>query len=529
MLARGEKSETEELPSREAKDGSLLQVNGVTKKFGGTVAVSDVSFQVESGEALAIIGPNGAGKSTLLKMIAGIHRPSEGSILLGDQTVDRIPTHRVTRLGIAMASQIPRPFRQLTVRDNVRVGSMHLGTGYGKSSVDAIIDRCGLAAKASRPAGQLAVLDLKRLEIARALATNPRVLLLDEVGAGLVGKELEEVIELIRLIHAEGRTAILVEHVERVVASLVKRVIVLDWGSVLAEGSPREISRNAEVRDVYLGAGSSPREHDASQKIRTPMRKRLLSVTALSAGYGPMLAARDIDLTIDEGELVAVLGANGAGKTTLASAISGLIAVRSGSIEFAGEEISSFPAYARARAGIAHSPEGRRVFVDLTVEQNLLLPAHIRTPGHELETRLDLVKEIFPQLDELSARRAGQLSGGQQQMLAVGRALMGDPRLIICDEISLGLAPIAVDALYDALERMRSLGKSILLIEQNVHRSLEIADRAYILERGMVSYAGKTDELLDEKRMEDAYFGNGDAIEPELAGLVPTGEQKEDR
>lgn len=510
--------------------GLPLSVAQVEKKFGGTVAVADVSFDVGAGEAMAVIGPNGAGKSTLLKVIAGVHSPTSGSVSLGEKRVSQLPTYRVTRSGIAMAAQVPRPFRGLTVRENVRIGSMHGSYGQDRDSshVDRILERCQLIDKGDLVAGQLAVLDLKRLEMARALATEPRVLLLDEVSAGLVGEELEAAIELIRSIHGEGRTVILVEHVERVVASLVNRVVVLDWGAILAEGTPEEISRNSAVREVYLGSGKASRAEKRLAPRPKPARVGAgasLQVSKLSAGYGPLLAIRDVDLTIDEGQVVAVLGANGAGKTTLAAAISGLIPTRSGSIVFDGDDLTRRPAHVRARAGIAHSPEGRRVFADLTVEQNLMLP--VRAPRKVAEERLAGVDAIFPQLGELASRRAGQLSGGQQQMLAVGRALMADPRLIICDEVSLGLAPIAVDALYEGLERICGLGKGILLIEQNVHRSLELADRAYVLERGQVSYTGSGEPLLDEQRLNQAYFGTETegTVEPELTAPSRGGNQ----
>jgi branched-chain amino acid transport system ATP-binding protein len=483
--------------------GLPLRVEAVTKRFGGVLAVDDVSLSVAPGEALAIIGPNGAGKSTLLKAISGVQRPTSGRIFVGETRVDRLATHRVTRAGVAIASQVPRPFRALTVRENVRVGLMH---SRGEATdVDGVLERCQLAHRAEEPAGRLSVLDLKRLELARALSTNPQLVLFDEVAAGLVGRELRAVIDLIRSIHADGRTMLLVEHVEQVIASVVDRVIVLNWGSILAEGTPEQIAANPEVRSVYLGTGAT--ETRRAAPVAPSERSGLLDVRGLTAGYGPLIAIRDIDLSIGEGELVAVLGANGAGKTTLAATISGLLRAREGTISFAGRDLTRVGAHQRARLGIAHSPEGRRVFADLTVEQNLMLAAPLRMPKKEVRERLARAHDVFPQLVDLAGRQAGTLSGGQQQMLAVGRALMASPRLIICDEISLGLAPVAIDSLYEAIVKVQEQGTAVLLIEQNVRRSLAVADRAYVLERGRISYDGDPEALLDESRLEQAYFG----------------------
>src|SRR5437868_5585489 len=211
-----------------------LKVEHLSKRFGGVTAVHDVSFEASAGEAIAVIGPNGAGKSTLLKAIAGVHRPSAGAVYLDGLRLDRLAAHAVPRQGVVLAHQIPRPFGALTVRENLLVAAQaRAGRRPGgdlSERVDDVLERCGLADKRSRPARTLAVLDLKRLELARSLATQPSVLLLDEVAAGLVGRELAATIELVAGIHATGMTMVVVEHVEQVVRSLVTRVIVLDWG-----------------------------------------------------------------------------------------------------------------------------------------------------------------------------------------------------------------------------------------------------------------------------------------------------------
>jgi ABC-type branched-subunit amino acid transport system ATPase component len=305
---------------------------------------------------------------------------------------------------------------------------------------------------------------------------------------------------------------ILVEHVEQVVSSLVPRVIVLDWGRQIAEGTPEEIRTNPEVRRVYLGARD--RAAVAAEWASKPAAETgpapLLELRGVSAGYGELLALRDVDLRIDQGEALAVLGANGAGKSTLCSVLSGLVPARAGEVRLNGVDVTREPPHRRARQGIVHCPEGRHVFADLTVAQNLELGAPLSLGRAELRSRLEHVFAIFPALAERTAQRGASLSGGEQQMLAIGRALVSRPRLLICDEISLGLAPTVVDALYEALGRVRAEGVALALIEQNVNRALDVADRVVVLRRGVVAYAGGPAPLHEPAALDDAYFGEAD-------------------
>lgn len=231
-----------------------LELVDVTRRFGGVTAVDAVSLTIEAGEALAIIGPNGAGKSTCLRMIAGQDRPTAGSIVLDHRIrVDRLPTHKVASLGIALARQIPRPLRRLTVRENLLVGA-HAGRHRRHLSehdhVDQVLEATELAGKASRLAGELALLDLKRLELARALATSPRVLLLDEVAAGLTDQERSTLVALVRDVHCAGITLVLVEHDPSVVSAIADRAVVLDWGELIAAGTPEQVAADPRVRAV---------------------------------------------------------------------------------------------------------------------------------------------------------------------------------------------------------------------------------------------------------------------------------------
>lgn len=506
---------------RGTSPGAPLQVRGLAKRFGGVTALDGVDLSVASGEAVAVIGPNGAGKSTLLKLISGVHRPTEGEVWLGEQRLDRMPVHRITRSGVALAHQVPRPFHGLTVRDNVRIGAMASRPHLPPGEIDEILAQCRLDTKASRPADSLRVLDLKRLEVARALATRPRLLMFDEVAAGLVGRELDEAIDLIRQVHAQGITVLLVEHIERVVRELVDRVLVLNWGRPMAEGTPAEIAANEEVRAVYLGDGDETRT-PAARRAAAPTASDaavVLALDSVSAGYGDMLALRDFSVRVEAGQIVTVLGANGAGKSTLCATIMGAVEARSGSVHALGQDITGMATHHRARLGIAHCQEGRRIFTGLTVAENLMLGAPLALARDEVRGRMERVHAIFPVLAERAAQPAGTMSGGQQQMLAVGRALMADPQVLICDEISLGLAPVAIDALYGALAEINSQGVAIVLVEQNVKRALGIADHAVVLSRGRVSYSGSPEALLSDQALDAAYFGTAD--DASAAGSSP--------
>jgi branched-chain amino acid transport system ATP-binding protein len=502
---------------------AALHVRQLSKRFGGVTAVDDVTFSLGQGEALAVIGPNGAGKSTLLRLLSGAAKPDSGTISYAGRDLVKLPGHAVAKLGIGLAHQVPRPFHGLTVRDNVAIGVMSRTERYRararKEAVDEVLATCGLAAQAGLQASSLRLLDLKRLELARALSLNPSLILLDEVAAGLNGRELAELIELIRAIGAQGRGIIVVEHVEGVVASLVDRVIVIDWGKIIAEGTPAEVAADETVRQVYLGAGNSAVRPHAGAAASAPAGRdaSLLEVRGLGVAYGDVTAVRDANLAAGRGEIVAVLGANGAGKSSLAGAIGGLLRPRSGEIRFDGRDVTRQAAYLRNRGGIALCPEGRRVFADLTVRENLLLPVGLRLHKRELARRLESVHEIFPTLASRRDQRAGTMSGGQQGMLAIGRSLMSEPALLVCDEISLGLAPVAIDALYEALEKIRARGVAIVLIEQNVHRSLNVADRVYVLDRGQITYDGPPGPLRDPAVLDRFYFGKGSALaDPEL-------------
>ena len=234
----------------------------------------------------------------------------------------------------------------------------------------------------------------------------------------------------------------------------------------------------------------------------------MLQISDLSIYYGKSIALRNMSLEVGDNEVVALLGANGAGKSTTLRTISGLLTPRSGEIIFMGERINGLPPHKVVKRGISHCPEGRRIFPDLTVYENLvMMGAYLRSDRKEVMESLENMYSLFPKLKERSNQRGGTLSGGEQQMLAIGRALMSKPKLLLLDEPSLGLAPAAVLDLSKRIREIHALGVTVLLVEQNAHMALAISDRAYVLEVGKIVLSGKAKELVQLDRVKKAYLG----------------------
>ncbi|MBR5971008.1 MAG: ABC transporter ATP-binding protein [Lachnospiraceae bacterium] len=234
---------------------------------------------------------------------------------------------------------------------------------------------------------------------------------------------------------------------------------------------------------------------------------RILEVNDLTVYYGVIRALKGISFHVEEGEIVALIGANGAGKTTTLHTVSGLIPMTSGSISFDGKDLTKVQGHRLAGLGMAHVPEGRRVFSDMTVLQNLKLGAYSRKNKAETAETLEMVYTRFPRLKERRNQVAGTLSGGEQQMLAIGRALMSRPRLVLMDEPSMGLSPIFVNEIFDIIGTMKADGVTVLLVEQNAKKALSVADRAYILETGSIALSGDAKELMDNEQIRKAYLG----------------------
>lgn len=233
----------------------------------------------------------------------------------------------------------------------------------------------------------------------------------------------------------------------------------------------------------------------------------MLKVTDLQVYYGVIQALKGISFEVNEGEVIALIGANGAGKTTILHTVTGLINQKAGKIEFEGKDVSHTPAYKIVAEGMAHVPEGRRVFAELSVYDNLMMGAYTRKDKKEIAETLAMVYKRFPRLEERKKQMAGTLSGGEQQMLAMGRALMSKPKIILMDEPSMGLSPIFVNEIFDIIKAVSASGTTVLLVEQNAKKALSIADRAYVLETGKIILEGDAKVLMNDERVKKAYLG----------------------
>ena len=233
----------------------------------------------------------------------------------------------------------------------------------------------------------------------------------------------------------------------------------------------------------------------------------MLEIKDLEVYYGMIQAIKGVSFEVNEGEIVSLIGANGAGKTTILHTITGLLSPKKGSVIFEGKDITKIPAHKIVSLGMAHVPEGRRVFAQLTVFQNLKMGAYTRSSKDEIEESLDAVYKRFPRLEERKNQIAGTLSGGEQQMLAMGRALMSKPRIILMDEPSMGLSPILVNEIFDIIQSVSASGTTVLLVEQNAKKALSIADRAYVLETGNIVMSGDAKKLMDDDSIKKAYLG----------------------
>jgi ABC-type branched-subunit amino acid transport system ATPase component/ABC-type branched-subunit amino acid transport system permease subunit len=497
-----------------------LVAEGVSVAFGGVKAVANLTFAAEPCRITSIIGPNGAGKSTVLNLICGFYRPDQGSIRLAGRELAGLPSHAVARARIARTYQTSQLFGELSVIDNVLVAMRRGRLGLGDllaanrdpeqaALAQSLLAFVGYAGSLDRTAAALAHVDRRLVEIARALAIAPKVLALDEPAAGLDPGDTHRLGELLQRIAAAGIAVLLVEHDMKLVMAVSDHVIVLDAGQKIAEGPPTVIQRNPVVLEAYLGAQLNTAR---DRKKARPTGDIILATKQLSAGYGGPDVIRQIDIDIAAGELVAVLGANGAGKSTLMSALVGLNRPIGGSVLLRRQHIEGLPTSRIVAAGLVLVPEGRQVFPELSVIDNIRLGAYRRS-GADADVRCDELLDRFPPLKLRRQQRAGLLSGGEQQMLAIARGLIAQPEVLMLDEPSLGLAPMLVENLYDLLADLREEGATILLVDQMATLALSVADRAYVLQSGAIRQKGQAADLRADAAVARAYLGA-----PEPAG-----------
>jgi len=459
-----------------APGGQAMEARGLCVRLGRVEVVTGVDLDLRAGSVTGLIGPNGAGKTTVVDALSGLAPAAAGRVTLDGARIDHLPAHRRARLGLARTFQSLELFEDLTVAENLLVAAPSAPVPAGLEAVAG-----------TRPA-HLDSARRNQVALARATAGDPTVLLLDEPAAGLDGDERQALARRIREVAGRGAAVLLVEHDVGLVLDVCDRVSVMVAGRLIATGTPAEIRADERVVTAYLGpaaaAGQRPAPRPAPPTEPAGHGEPVLEVRGLAAGYGDVPVVRDVDLAVGPGEVVALLGLNGAGKTTTLLAVSGVLSPVAGEVRVGGAPAPR-PPHRMARLGVAHVPQGRSVFDGLTVAENLRLAGD---PA--------VAVSAFPALEPLLRRRAGMLSGGEARMVALARALSTRPRLLLVDEVSLGLAPAVVAELLATLRRLAvDDGTAVLLVEQHLHQAVAVADRAYVMQRGRIVAQGPAGEV----------------------------------
>lgn len=505
----------------EERNREDLSANGLELSFGGVKALDGLSLTIPAGTVTALIGPNGAGKSTIINILSGFYKADAGQKRLGDTLLPAGKAWVTAVRGIARTYQTSALFDSLSARQNVflalRKGKLgSLLAFQGKSDADMqekarqLLWACGFEGDADATTGNLAHVDRRFVEIARAIALDPDVLLLDEPAAGLSQAEKRTLTDLLRNVAQCGIGIGLIEHDMGLVTAASDQVVALCAGEIIASGAPTQVLEDPVVRTAYLG------ERGAARRAATPVvaARPVLAAYALHAGYGSIEVLHGIDFEVREGEAIALLGANGAGKSTLMRVLSGLMPPRKGQLRLFERNVNDTSPLERVRSGLALVPEGRQVFPELTVRDNLRLGAFTSPRG--MDARISTILKRFPRLLTMLDRRAGLLSGGEQQMLAIGRALMAQPRILLLDEPSMGLSPQATSDMFDQLETLKGDGLAMVIVDQMADRALAMSSRTYVLGQGKVALTGASSDLMKDTSLEELYLPT-DVREPDSA------------
>ena len=485
----------------------ILQVRGLSKYFGGLAAVDDVSLDVEVGELHAVIGPNGAGKTTLINLLSGDLSPSAGSVLFRGIEMAHLAPERRSRLGVGRSYQkvnifsciqrvgkLPSrgtvaraPPAQLAARCDV------LRQGLRKCAAGAF--RCGLGKPSCVIAAALSHGEQRQLEIAMSLATDPQLLLLDEPLAGMGAEETLNMVELIGELTA-NHAILLVEHDMDAVFRLAQVLTVMVNGKILASGA----------------AGGNPSEPGSAKRLsrwrrRVPMTDdSIIDARGLHSFYGASHILHGVDFSVRAGEAVGLMGRNGMGKTTLIRTLIGHVEPRRGEVKINGRVMTAAPPHLIARQGIAYVPEGRGIFPNLSVRENLIMAARVGPNGRR-DWTYERVLETFPRLSERLSLGGQQLSGGEQQMLTIGRALLTNPDVLILDEATEGLAPLIAREIWRIIRAVRETAIAAIIVDKNYAAVSAITDRNVILVKGRVVFEGAVTELREKPEILRQHLG----------------------
>ena len=500
------------LPERDADKSPVLECIDLGITFGGLKAVDSFNITIGRTEIAGLIGPNGAGKTTIFNLLTKVYQPTHGTILLNGKDIQGLNTAQINRAGIARTFQNIRLFQNLSVEENIITAmdtQMHYNMAEGilrlprfwreervvHERAMELLSIFHMEELADAKAGSLPYGAQRRLEILRAgdesLSAAAR-----RAGGGH---------EPQRDGGADG------EH------PLHPRYLQDRGAAHRARYEPRHEHlrghRRAELR-AHHRQGLARRYPEQSRGHRSIPRQeeggvtmaQILKVDDIQVYYGGIHAVKGVSFEVNEGEVVTLIGANGAGKSTILNTISGLLHPKMGSVLFEDHDLKGVAPHKIVEHGLAQVPEGRHIFQQMTVEENLQMGAYTQ-PNSTIEPGIADVYERFPRLKERRRQIAGTLSGGEQQMLAMGRALMSKPKLLMLDEPSMGLAPILVEQIFDIIRELHAAGTTILLVEQNAQAALSVADRAYVLETGKISLTGTGAELMASDAVRKAYLG----------------------
>jgi ABC-type branched-subunit amino acid transport system ATPase component/ABC-type branched-subunit amino acid transport system permease subunit len=487
-------------------DQPLLECRAVGKRFGSFTAVAAVDLQLRDRRLHALIGPNGAGKTTLFNVLSGMYPPDTGEFVFLGESIGGLGASSVVSRGLARSFQVTNLLPGLTVFENLRL-SLQAGDPRRfnpwrpagtldevNRETEELIAFLGLKGLERALAADLSYGGQRLLEIGLALGAKPKLLLLDEPLAGLSADERERVIALAKRL-AEHMAVLMIEHdIDRVFA-FADSITVMNEGRVLVSGTPEQVRHHPQVQEVYLGSGRPT--HAFERPRAAAAGNEVLRLDAVNAYYGKSHILHDVSLTVGESEVVALVGRNGAGKSSTFKSIMGLNPPRRGEVRFLGRRITGRPPEEAARLGIGLVPQGRRLFPNLTVAENLQLGGLRRTRGSGAHWDLERIFQYFPQLRSLMWAKADVLSGGEQQMVAVARALTGHVRCLLLDEPFEGLAPQVKDEVARSIDRLRG-EISILIVEHDLDQVLALADRVYVLDRGRITHEGPAGPLLHD-------------------------------
>jgi ABC-type branched-subunit amino acid transport system ATPase component/ABC-type branched-subunit amino acid transport system permease subunit len=483
-----------------------LVAQGVSKHFGGVRAVHEVSLSIKSLGLHALIGPNGAGKTSLFNLISGLYSLDTGSIRLGDKVLGKEDPSATCQAGLSRSFQITNLFKGLSVHENLRLSVMARDGGRfamlrradtlqtTEQQTSELIEFLGVDGMQSAVAEDLSYGGQRLVDMGLALGSAPSMLLLDEPLAGLSANERERIGLLIR--HLANHIAVLlVEHDVDRVFELSDRITVMSMGEVLVEGTSEHIQADHRVREIYIGSGT-----EALARKVVPTRvgeKTAIQVNGIEAFYGKSHILSGIGFEAKEGEVLAILGRNGAGKSTLLKSLIGMARLGAGEVQIDQQSISAPVPEVMARLGIAFVPQGRRLFPGLTVRDNLMLGRLKRSNNGKNNWSDERIFDVFPRLKERYDVNVESLSGGEQQMVAIARALSGYVKVLLLDEPFEGLSPAMTEEVFNAILKLKG-EVTMLIVDHNLDLTLALSDRALVLDRGRISHLGPALPLLKD-------------------------------